>query len=304
MTAQAFHLPTPAGKLRLRAGATSPRCTFVRSGQSRAPSVPTRVRDLSTTRASRTPGERGGELVSEQALLPGTRRAPDSTNSPRESCCLAASTRLSPPRHTFPLAPAAALTSGPPCAHPCPRSPTTPLPSTPAAPCRSLAPPRSLPPAPGERLPRPAAGPASTPCRRGVLAPGSHGPGPRPAPARWARGRSPRRRAERSGRWGREARGAAARAGEGALVRSLSAAHTPVQTLTQTHAGCAAAARRCSSSRHRLEREREGGRESALSARRRPARDSAPRRQPRRVPASASASAPGRAGRPRWGEPG
>lgn len=208
----------------------------MRSGQCRAPSVPTPVRDLSTTRASGTPGERGGELVSEQALLPRTRRAPDSTNSPRESCCLPASPRLSPPRHTFPLAPAAALTSGPPCAHPCPRSPTAPLPSTlrlPAAPSRPLA---HSHPRPGSAFPAP---PPARPLRRagpGCWRPGATAPGRDPLlPAgRGAEAPGGARSARGAGGARRGAQWRGAGRGGGARSLTLGCAHARTNSHTDT----------------------------------------------------------------------
>lgn len=223
-------------------------------------------------------------------------RAGRQTRPTRRQSCLPACPRLSPPRHTFPRALAAALSHPVHLAH----TPLAALPPPLSLPRLRLAaaPPRPLAhshPRPGRAFPAPPHAWPPRRARRGFWRPGAPAPGVDPLP--------PARREAEAWVAERGARGSAARGGEGALARSLSAAHTPVQTLTQTHAGCAAAARRCSSSRHRLEREREREAERALC----PRAAARPGTLPRGGSSAESPPPPlppGGPGRPRWGEPG
>lgn len=139
----------------------------------------------------------------------------------RRESCLPACPRLSPSRHTFSLALAAAHSHPVHLAH-TPLSTRTRSPS-PSHACGS----QPLPRTPSRATTRAPGAPASLRRSPGLAAAPARGsgvrnpsPGPRPASVRRERGRNPSRRAGRSARWGREARGAAARGGEGALAHS------------------------------------------------------------------------------------
>ncbi|XP_030184305.1 basic proline-rich protein-like [Lynx canadensis] len=220
--ALAFRLPQRAGKLRPRAGGNFSRVHSPGPQASRPPSAIPRPHA-----PPGRPGEPGEERVSERALRPGPRRAPDAANSPRKLLSPSLPSPLTSETHLLAGPGSRTLTSGPPCAHPSPRSLTAPLPPTPAAGGRSPAPPRALPPAAGARLPRPAARLASAPRPPGLLAPGSPSPGPRPASARPAGGRSQGSRA------GGEGLGCAGRGG-GARSLTLGCAHARTNSHTDT----------------------------------------------------------------------
>ncbi|KAG8516060.1 Insulin-like growth factor 2 mRNA-binding protein 2 [Galemys pyrenaicus] len=171
--------------------------------------------------------ERGWERLSAPALA--RERAGRQTRPTRcESCCRPACPRLSPPGHTFPLV------QGP-CAHirSTLRTPLSALPRSPSPP-RPLAHShrhsgRSFPASPLPRPPRRARG--------GFWRPGA------PAPDRDRDPLPPARRGAEAGVAAPSARSAggvrrgAQRRGEGALARSLSAAHTPGRMMNKLYIG-------------------------------------------------------------------
>lgn len=138
----------------------------------------------------------------------------------RQSCCLPACPRLSPPRHTFPLSLAAARSHPVHLAH----TPFHALPQLLSLPsCQSW----PLPRAPS-RTPTRAPGAPSQPCRSPGLraAPGNPSPRQRPASACPAGGRSPGSRPERRGR-GAQWRG-------GARSLTLGCTHARTNSNTDT----------------------------------------------------------------------
>lgn len=255
----------------------------------RAPSVPTPVRDPSTTRAAPSPRRAGrGEGLGAGAPHGNAQGARLAELAARKLSSPSLPSLLTSETH-LPARPGSrALTSGPPCAHPLSTLSRSPSPSHA---CGS----RPLPRAPSCTAAR-ARGAPSPPCsspglaapRRASPAPGSGAREPQPRAATGFRplsaGQKPREARGALGAPGARGEGRSG-AGRGGGARSL--AHSRLRTrpykLSHRHTRGAlpppAAAPPPATALRGRERER--GRESALSARRRPARDSAPRRQPR-----------------------
>lgn len=175
-SALACLLPSPSGKLRPGAGATSPGCK-VRMGPASPgpPSVQTPVRAPSTTRAARSPGRAGRGAGLRASAPPGNARRTGlgqlAAKVVVSQPALASHLRDTPSRRPG----SRALTSGPPCAHPLPLSPAAPRPPTPCGSSRS---PSRTPtrargaPSPPRRSPGLSAAPAPGFWRPGAPAPG------------------------------------------------------------------------------------------------------------------------------------
>ncbi|XP_026917761.1 basic proline-rich protein-like [Acinonyx jubatus] len=171
--ALAFRLPQRAGKLRPRAGGNFSRVHSPGPQASRPPSAIPRPHA-----PPGRPGEPGEERVSERALRPGPRRAPDAANSPRKVVvsqpALASHLRDTPSRGPWQphshirstlRTPLSTLSHGPSPSHACS----------------------------GRPLPR---APSCTPTRgRGAPSPPGRTPGLRAAPARASGAREPQPRA-------------------------------------------------------------------------------------------------------------